>query len=346
VSADDPVAVGGDDPGATHGLDLDHPARERLADRLLGWGQPRPVVAHEQVGDLRASLETGLAELGEDLQQVADAARGRRLMVTKSALDRLACDGWQRDPRPYEHQRANVRGTLTHRAIERDWDEGRRAAPRDVVERVWHAEATRRPGDPASLSRWLNDLPAEEAGELRVEVADLLAGFREVWPPLPADRVVARVERPIQFPLAGGLVVLRGVPDLVLDSRRLDDRARSLVVDLKTGRPRSEHDRHELRFYALLVALHDGRLPFRWATYYVTEGRAEPEDLRVATLEATVRRVLDGVRQLLRVAGEDAGLRLRGGAWCAFCLREHDCDEADRARRERALSHPDATLGP
>jgi hypothetical protein len=327
-------------------LELTHPARERLADRLLGWGQPRPLVAHEQVHALRTLLESGLAELGEELHHVAAAARGRRLLVTKSGLDRLACDGWQRDPKPYEHQRANVRGTLTHRAIEQDWHEQRVAPPEDVVARVWHAEASRRPGDPASLSRWLNERSTVEAAELRAEVADLLAGFREVWPPLPPTRVVARVERPIELRLAEGRVVLRGVPDLVLDSRLRDQRARSLVIDLKTGRPRSEHDRHELRFYALLVALSDARLPFRWATYYVTEGRAEPEDLRVATLEATVRRVLDGVRQLVRVAAADADLQLRGGAWCGFCRREHDCDEADRARRERALSHPDAILRP
>jgi hypothetical protein len=327
-------------------LDLAHPARQRLADRLLGWGQPRPAVDHEQVDDLRRLLEAGLAGLDAELARLVTTVRGRRLLVTKSGLDRLACDGWQRDPRPYEHQRANVRGTLTHRAIEQDWAEQRVAPTAEVVASVWHAEATRRPGDPRSLSRWLNDRTAEEAAELRDEVAGLLEGFREVWPPLPPGAVVARVERPIELPLASGRVVLRGVPDLVLDSPRRDEHARSLVVDLKTGRPRSEHDRHELRFYALLVALRDGRLPFRWATYYVTEGRAEPEDLRLATLEATVRRVLDGVRQLVRVADPDAELTLRGGAWCGFCLREHDCDEAERARRARALSHPDAMLGP
>jgi hypothetical protein len=326
-------------------LDLDHPARERLAERLLGWGQPRPAVDHGQVAQLRALLEDGLAELGDGLAEVAAAARGRRLLVTKSGLDRLACDGWQLDPKPYEHQLANVRGTLTHRAIEQDWEERRGAEPAEVVARVWHAEATRKPGDPRSLSRWLNDRSAEEAAELRGEVADLLAGFREVWPPLPSGAVVVRVERPIEVPLAEGRVVLRGVPDLVLDSPRRDGHARSLVVDLKTGRPRSEHDRHELRFYALLVALADLRLPFRWATFYVTEGRPEPEDLRLATLEATIRRILDGVRQLVRVAEPGADLVLRGGAWCGFCLREDDCDEAERARRERALSHPDGIMG-
>jgi hypothetical protein len=328
-------------------LDLEHPARRLLAERLLGWGQPRPVVPDGSVAELRASLETGLAALGEaELSAAAATARRGRLFVTKSALDRLACDGWQRDPRPFEHDRSNVRGTLTHRAVEQDWSEAREAAPREVVARVWHAEATRRPGDPRSLSRWLNERSAAEAAELRAEVADLLAGFREVWPPLPAGRVIARVERPIELSLAGGLVIVRGVPDLVLDSTRRDGHARSLVVDLKTGRPRSERDRHELRFYALLVALADGRLPFRWATFYVTEGRVEPEDLRLDALASTVRRVIDGVRQLVRVADADAELQLRGGPWCGSCLREHDCDEATRVRRVQALSHPDAMLGP
>jgi hypothetical protein len=327
-------------------LDLHHPARRLLAERLLGWGEPRPVVPHGALTELHAHLEAGLEDLGAELRTAAAGARGRRLLVTKTALDRLACDGWQRDPRPFAHDRPNVRGTLTHRAIEQDWSEGRAAAAADVVARVWHAEATRRPGDPSSLSRWLNERSGDEAAELRAEVADLLDGFREVWPPLPTGRVVARVERPVELSLAGGLVVLRGVPDLVLDSTRRDGHARSLVVDLKTGRPRSQHDRHELRFYALLVALADGRLPFRWATFYVTEGRAEPEDLGLDALQATVRRVLDGVRQLVRIADADAQLQLRAGGWCGSCLREHDCEEAVRARRAAGLSQPDAMLGP
>jgi hypothetical protein len=330
----------------TGGLDLDHPARAVLAERLLGWGEPRPTVDHgAAVADLRSQLARGLDELGEELAAVAAQARGRRLLVTKSGLDRLSCDGWELDPRPFEHDRRNVRGTLTHRAIERDWDEGRRDPPPSVVDRVWHAEATRSPGDPRSLSRWLNTCDRDVAAELRAEVADLLTAHREVWPVLPIGAVLARVERPVDLAVADGAVVLRGVPDLVLDSPQRDERARSLVVDLKTGQPRSEHDRHELRFYALLVALSEGRLPFRWATYYVTEGRVEAEDLRLGCLQATVRRVVDRVGQLVRIGrGDDP--RLRGGAWCASCLREHDCEAAELARRARPVSHPDGMLGP
>ncbi|MFA9429000.1 PD-(D/E)XK nuclease family protein [Egicoccus sp. AB-alg2] len=332
---------------ATGALALDLPARRRLAEDLLGWGLPRPADDPALVGDLRARLEAGLAEVDGALSEAASAARGGRLLVTKSALERLACDGWQRDPKPYAHSWANARGTLTHLAVEQDWHEARADTPAAVVGRVWQAEASRRPGDPASLSRWLNDLPAADAQCLRDEVTGLLVGFREVWPPLPPGSVQAHVERPVEVRLAGGRVVLRGVPDLVLVSPRRDDRARTLVVDLKTGRPRAQHDRHELRFYALLVALAAGRLPFRWATFYVTEGRAEVESLRAETLLVTVRRVLDGVAQLVRLAdAPEEDLRLRGGAWCHYCAREDTCETAAEARRQQALSQPSGMLGP
>jgi RecB family exonuclease len=329
-------------------LDLGHPARERLAQGLLAWGQPRPDIPPGLVARLRGTLDEELAEFGEALHEAAQDARNGRLLVTKTSLDRLACDGLARDPKPYEHTRANVRGTLTHAVIERDWDEGRARDAHEVVDAVWAHEASRSPGDPSSLSWWLNAQPPEAVSDLKHEVADLLAGYREVWPELPRERVVARVERPVELALADGRVVLRGVPDLVLDSPVRDSRARTLVVDLKTGRPRPEHDRHELRFYALLVTLATGRPPFRWATYYVTEGRAEHEDLRDETLYATVRRVSDGVRQQLRLAAsaDDAGLTIRAGAWCAFCARESWCEEAAAARARHGLSHPDDTMTP
>ncbi|MCA1784339.1 MAG: PD-(D/E)XK nuclease family protein [Intrasporangiaceae bacterium] len=188
----------------------------------------------------------------------------------------------------------------------------------------------------------MNRQPPDRAQELRAELTDLLEGFREVWPPLPAERVRLRTEEAIGVSLADGRVRLFGRPDLIVDSRHQDDHARTLLVDLKTGRPRSEHDRHELRFYALLVTLARGRPPFRWATYYVTEGRHEAEDYRPDVLEATARRVIDGARQLVRLGvrdpdGGEQELRLRAGSWCFMCQREPDCEVAAAARAEHVM---------
>lgn len=311
-------------------------ARERLRDGLLGWGQARPLAPTRLAAELRAELEAGLAEL--DLAAAARSRGDGSLWVTKTRLDRLVCDGYQLDARPYEHSWANARGSLTHKAIERDWSLRAECEPAEVVARAWRELVTDRPGDPRSLASWLNALERPRAQELREEVELLLAGFREVWPVLERVEVVA--EPRIRLRLAGGRVVMSGVPDAVLRSPRRDEYCRTLLVDLKTGRPRSDHDRHELRFYALLATLDEGRPPFRWATHYVTEGRSEWEDLNPDALHVTVRRVLDGVRQAVRLAeaeGDD-DLRLAGGSWCRFCLREETCEVAAEARA-RQMSH-------
>jgi hypothetical protein len=330
-------------------IDTSTPARERLVEGLLGWGQPRPRAPAGLATHLLGMLERGLAELQPALGELAAARRGRRLLVSKTTLDRLTCDGLQLAPKPYEHSAANVRGVLAHEAIAADWERGRSQDPDTLVASVWHDAASRRAGDPRSLSAWINGLSGAEADALRAEVSDLVNAFREVWPPLPPEVVRLRIERPIEVPLAGRAVVLRGVPDLIVDSRRSDDRARALVVDLKTGRPRSEHDRHELRFYALLSALRDGRPPFRWATFYVTEGRSEPEELRRETLESTVQRVLDTVRQLVRLDGvapdaPEEGLRLVAGLGCYSCLRRPGCSVAAAELGE--MSHGHGTIHP
>lgn len=330
-------------------LPLDTPARQRLVTDLLGWNVERPRVPAGLVARLRDELESGFASI-DGLEAAAARQRRGSVPVTKTRLDHLACDGLALDAAPYRHTWAGSRGTLGHAAIERDWDEGRVRAAADVVRDVWHEQASRRPGDPASLSAWMNAQPATDVAAFQDDLADLLEGFREVWPPLPPERVVTRMEPDVAVDLAGGLVRLFGQPDLVLASPRRDGRARTLVVDLKTGRPNSEHDRHELRFYALLMTLHAGEPPFRWATYYVTEGRHESEDLREDVLLATVLRVVDSVRQQVRLtlrepAPGDADLTLRGGRWCAWCLREPGCDVAASARAQW-LSQVDDTLRP
>ncbi len=305
-------------------------AQSRLVDGLLAWGAPRPLAPEGLVERLLARMTDAVREW-LDVRASGPLSTRRPLLITKTRLTRLACDGLQREPVPYTHGWANARGTLTHAAIELDVDGLRDADSTEVAQRAWLRLATDRAGDPSSLASWLNARDEGERALLVAEAASLLDGFREVWPELSSAPLEVHTELRLTTDLGGRAIRLQGVPDLVVTSPRRDGHARTLLVDLKTGMPRGQQDRDELRFYALLAALHDGVPPFRWATLYVTEGRTEHEDLSEAILEVAAERVADAIRQAARIARVELGddvERLTGGAWCERCLRVSSCPVA------------------
>jgi hypothetical protein len=305
-------------------------AQARLVDDVLGWGAPRPVPPAGLSERLLARLGPGIAAWLTLCAGRPDLA-ARPLLVTKTRLTRLVCDGLQREPSPFVHAWANVRGTVVHAAIEEDLRGGRSAPAATLVAHSWHRLATDRPGDPASIGAWLNARDEQERATLCEEAVRLVETFREVWPDLAGTGLRLRPEQRLVTHLGGRAVRLQGVPDVILESSVRDGHARTLIVDLKTGMPRGQQDRDELRFYALLATLRDERPPFRWATLYVTEGRVEHEDLSEAVLAATADRVRDALLQAVRVASTspaDEEEVLRGGVWCRGCRRADHCPVA------------------
>ncbi len=269
---------------------LDTPARARLAAVLLAWGSPRPLVPVGLVAELRGVLVRTAGELPPDRTVTVTAGR--------------SAESGPGPVTPFVHDRANVRGALTQAAVERDLLDGHRGTSAALVAGVWAEAASRAPGDPRSRSWWLNHLPPPQADDLRAELVELLDGFREVWPALPADGVVVRPGRTVQVELLPARATLRGRVGPRIDSVRVDDRARVLLLDLRTSRPRPDRDRRRLRELALLETLATGRPPFRWASLHLTDGRAEVEDLDPGVLRATARLV---AQRFGAVAGGPAG---------------------------------------
>jgi len=309
------------------------PAQERFVTDLLAWGQSRPsfdpTVVEELLGRMTAAVAAWL-----EVRGASGVGRQRPLLITKTRLTRMVCDGLQQDPVPYEHQWANVRGTLAHAAIEADVDGGRNRSAEALAEHAWQRQATDRPGDPRSLAAWLNERDGTERAAMVVEVARLVHDFREVWPDLGVTGLQVRAEARFVAWLGGRAIKLQGVPDLTVGSTAADGRPRTLLVDLKTGLPRGQQDLDELRFYALLATLRDGIPPFRWATMYVTEGRLAHEDLSVPVLRAAADRVADAILQAARLEPRDGSAvaeheQLRGGSWCSRCLRQPTCPVAE-----------------
>lgn len=298
------------------------PSQERLVDELLGWEAPRPRpdagLARELDRILRDGLEPLVAELPQD----------ERLILGKTALSALACEGRFLDlDGSFTWSPPIATGKLAHRAIEIDHATRRRLSPAAAVERVWTEVASAGDG----LAAYLNGLDDVDAATLRHDVTQRLQDFRDTWPVLP-EAVPLRTEQSLRYSVGRGAVALVGTPDLLLGDVRPDGRARMLVVDLKTGLRRPMTERQDLRFYALLATVKYGVPPFRWATYYVTEGDWDGEDLDAELLRIAARRAVAGAADALRLRfdppAEDE-LRLVPGAYCRWCGRREDCPAAE-----------------
>lgn len=311
----------------------DEPFRRTL-DQVFAWGTPPPVPPTGLAEELRTFLQERLSDHRSELTRLAENAYRRRILITKSKLSRLSCDGWQNDPVPYTHTWNNVRGVLVHAVIAQDLRQRRQHDAMDVVRHVWRAHASDKPGDPMSMAAWLNQQSRDDAKAMAEQICQQVAIHREVWPLIDDTHAVLVAERSIEWTVPELPLALRGVPDLIVNSTTQDAAARSVVIDWKTGLPRPEHDRADARFYALLFTLANGMPPKRWATFYIAEGRAEVEELRPEALFAAAAQCVATVDQLLRLGevalGQDEAelFTLRGGSWCRFCARQPDCPKA------------------
>lgn len=315
-------------------LDLATPAHRRLVDDLLGWDDARPVADPGLRDQLQAALDDGLAPLADVVPP------GERLFLSKSRVSALVCDGRYLDQQvsPFTWNPQLAGGKLAHRAIELDQAGRREASPDQVVAHAWHEMAT----EVGSLADWLNELGRIEASALRHTAEQRVTDFRDTWPVLPPQAHL-RLEQRIDATLADGRVLLTGTPDLTVGGVR-DDRCRMLLVDLKTGRRNPMVERQDLRLYALLATLKYGLPPFRWATYYVSEGAWDVEDLDADLLHGAVRRIVDAARRAAVLEFQrppEGDLRLVGGAWCRFCGRRETCREAPEDPYGDTASWPD-----
>ena len=252
------------------------PAQERVLTEVLGWGQPRPLPPP-------ALLETVRTQLAGTVV----AQRPDPVACTLHLGAVLRGDRERAGVR--NHDRDTVRGILLARAFARDV-EGRHTAALDgLLDEVVEELASERPGDPASASAWVNAAGAAAVADLRQELVEVLEDVRELWPILDRDRLRVLVRPVLRVEVAPGPTVVTVRPDLVLDSTHPDERARSLVLVTRTGMPRPREDRQRARATAMLTALATGRVPFRWITLHLTDGRAETEDLDPDILVDTAR---------------------------------------------------------
>lgn len=306
--------------GATLPAELT-PAQSRVVTELMAWGEPRPRFDPDLAPALRAQLEEALAPVAD---AVDDDAPGDELWVNKTALSQVhACEAHYRSEcdEPFDWNARNARGTVVHKALELAVSSRTAHTPLDLID---HAIDMLEADDHrSSPGPWLLGAPDLELAELRARANDMVVKFLECWPALkPAWS--PRTETRITAELCGGRILLRGSVDLALGQARGQE-ARALYVDLKTGRGYSNH-LDDLRFYALIQTLRVGVPPFRVASYYLDSATFHAEDVTVATLEAALRRTIDGVRTMAELADENRAAAISPGAACGWCRLRDECE--------------------
>lgn len=294
-------------------------AQQAVCHDLLGWGQARPASD--------SSLPARLQQRLDDQLRDAVAGHDERLFVSKSRLRALDCDGRWLDQlaTPFVPSTQLVTGSLVHAAIEVDSARGRGDPPGEVVDWVVDREVARDSQDAALL----RGLDALELAQVQATCRDRVVEWRELWPVL--EDVHLRFEQRLRWHHDRGRVTVNGIPDLVVTSPTpRADRATAVIVDLKTGRRNEVVHRGELRLYGMLWTLKHRQAPWRWATYYLAEGRWDVEDCTPALLESTVERVVHGVKSMVRLAQphDEDELRLHPGSHCSFCGRRPNCPAA------------------
>ena len=220
---------------------------------------------------------------------------------------------------PFAHSLASAAGTLAHRSVELDI-----ASPDDIrpVDLVTHAVGSL--GRDRAFGPYWDGLGPADRDRLLARALVCVNRFRQSFPPA---RLFRRAMAPVtelwmEARFGAGAVSVAGKADLLLNAAR-PGRSTRLLLDLKVGRPWSEHA-EDMRLYALLLLLRSGRPPFRVATFYLMSGEWQAEDVTDQTLERACDRVVAAVRTAAHVGGGGTA-ELSGGPWCTRCPRALSC---------------------
>ena len=295
------------------------PLQEQTLVEVMASRTERPVFER----GLRDGL---LAELEERIRPaVAVLPENRQLWLTKARLANLhaRCEGYfladELGESVFSYGPQLAIGKAVHKSVEVGVY-APHLAEADLAEQSVRRLREQDPG----FDEYVSLLSELERAELLGECVRQVSWFRATFPPLERSWNPV-VEWSVRAELAEGRVVLSTRPDLVLGGTDPDDpmRARRLVVELKGGQDRPEHD-DDARFYALVLALHHGVPPFRVVTVNLQAGTVRSQDVTVDLLRSALRRTAAGaVRAAEILGGEEPALR--PGKWCAWCPRSETC---------------------
>lgn len=309
-----------------------NPAQQRVADGLLDLRGVTSKVDAAAVEGLRRSLTQRLQWAVDALDQA-----GQTLWLTKNSITTvLSCETRWRDANSFSWSVPSAIGTIAHRAAELVLV-GRHPGPAaDAVDGALELICE----DNAGFNEFIEQSSTAQRAAIRAGALAHVTSLIDGFPPLP-KRVFARTEQSFNVVFGKRTIELSARPDLAL-GRPAGPDARSLLVDLKTGRPHQSHA-DDLRFYALVFALRWGSPPWRVASYYAPDGTWSAEDVDLDVLEAAARRVGDAVLKMTEMNVSQRPAGLTPGPLCGWCALKATCEGA--ATWEQQAAADDTSFG-
>jgi len=293
------------------------PRQVRTLDELIAIGAERPAADPSLITEIVARLEAAVAPALERWTE-------RSLYLTKGQyLSVRRCEGEMlanaRTPRTGQSAAA-VAGTIAHRAVQLSYTH----PFRPVSEYVRQSVVGARSAD-IDLDAWWAKLPLAEQSDLLMQITSKVTNFLDDFPPLDPSWS-PRFEEPMVAKI--GKLTLASRADLLIGRPRGDLRQTMLLIDLKSGDLKDEHQ-EEAQFYALVSAVRHGVPPWRSLVYSLASGEYTRPDVSSETLLETADKVGAAVVALVDVLTERRTPDLRPGRHCRWCPAKDSCPAAE-----------------
>lgn len=304
-------------------MTAEHSSLRRLTPRqvhtlntLLAVGGERPYCPPELVAELETRIAAGTEDAVRSWTAKSFHATKGQLLTARRCEGQLQADAQQ--PRAPMHP-AVVVGIVAHRAVQLSATHPGRA----VADYVRQAVAGARASD-ESLDEWWSQTTLAEQSDLLSQISSRVLNFLDDWPPL-AEAWSPRFEESMVAKVGGLSLSCRA--DLMLGRPRADLKQTILIVDLKSGALKEEHQ-DEASFYALVATLRYRIAPWRSTVYSLSSGDYCEPDITPDRLLDTADWVIEAVNNSIAALTEARPALLSPGDHCRFCPARQSCLES------------------
>lgn len=289
------------------------PRQIKTLNELIAIGLQRPTEKQGLIEELYNKIKTETTE-------VLNKWTSKNFYLTKSQLTSvLQCEGLvvaKASEVTSSFSAPALVGTFTHAAIQLAYTHPNRG----IDEYVKHAIIGVRSNN-EKIDSWWSEREIGEQSDIMVQVNSKLINFLDDWPRIDA-KWNPRFEEAINAKI--GNLTLSGRADLVIGRPRTDGKQTLLIVDLKTGSLKEEHET-EAMFYALAAAIRYGVTPWRSTVYSLSSGEWTDPEVTEGRLHDVAEKVIKSVNSAINVLTEIKPALLTPGDHCAWCPARNTC---------------------